>query len=136
MIRNRQRGFGLLEIMVVVVIVGILTTVAVTRYMYMRDRGLVAAAVHDLDLARKMLAYYASDYDRYPPHAASYDELKQQLIDPNGQSYGWMPLANTFTWFSYIVDTNGDYQMRVQVADSKHTILVASPDRIFSDTPS
>jgi prepilin-type N-terminal cleavage/methylation domain-containing protein len=131
--RNAQRGFSLLELMVVVIVVAILTTIAVARYMDMRDRGLVAAAIHDLDLARKMLAYYASDYDHYPLSATTYDELKTQLLDPQGQSYGSMPLANTFQWFSYSLDEHGEYQMRVLVADHRRTTLVATPARIYKE---
>jgi prepilin-type N-terminal cleavage/methylation domain-containing protein len=131
--RNTQKGFSLLELMVVVIVIAILTTIAVGRYMDMRDRGVVAAAIHDLDLARKMLAYYASDYDHYPLSATTYDELKAQLVDPDGNTYGSMPLANTFQWFSYLLDEHGEYQMRVIVADHKHTTLVATPSRIYSE---
>ena len=105
--RKSQQGFSLLELLVAIIIIAILTTIAIARYMDMRDRGVVAAAIHDLDLARKMLGYYASDYDRYPVSATTYDELKAQLIDPEGKPYGSMPLANTFQWFSYSLDVHG-----------------------------
>lgn len=128
--RNRRRGFTLLELMIVVVMVAILASLAIARYMNLQDKGQVAAATYDLDLVRKILAYYATDYSTYPAAAASYEDLKSQMVDPEGRPYGWLPLSYTYTWLSYGLDLNGDYSIRIQVSDRQHTVLVATPEGI------
>ena len=125
-----SRGFTLIELLVVVLIIAVLATMAVTRFYAMRDKSLVAAATFDLDLVRKMLAYYSVDYSSYPPSAADYDDLKTQMVDPTGNSYGRLPVSNTYAWVSYSLDANDNFVLRVQVSDRNRTILIATPDRV------
>ncbi len=131
--RPKQRGFTMAELLIVIVIVAILTSMSVVRYINLRDKSRVAAATYDLDLVRKLLAYYATDYSRYPGAATTYNELQDQLIDPTGQIYGKCPISHTFDWFSYSLDSDSNYVMRVRVQDRNQTILVATPDRIYPE---
>ena len=131
--RPKRAGFTLVELLIAIVIVAILASIAVSRYINLRDKSRVAAATYDLDLVRKLLAYYATDYGRYPSSAATYAELQDQMVDPTGQIYGKCPLSYTFEWFSYALDNDSNYIMRVQVADRAHTVLVATPDRIIPE---
>jgi len=128
--RRWNRGFSLIELLVVVLVIAVLATMAVTRFYAMRDKSIVAAATFDLDLVRKMLAYYSVDYEAYPAAAASYDDLKNQMVDPKGNLYGRLPVSNTYTWFSYSLDANNNFVLRVQVADRNRTILIATPDGV------
>lgn len=128
--RRIGRGFTLLELLIVLLIIAVLSTVAVVRFYAMRDKSMVAAATFDLDLVRKMLAYYAADYSRYPPAAADYNDLKNQMVDPVGNTYGRLPVSNTYTWLSYSLNAKNDYILRVRVANRNHTILEATPDAV------
>ncbi len=127
---KRTRGFTTLEILIVIVIIAILASLTVVRYVNVRDKGRVAAATYDLDSVRKFLAYYSTDYSGFPAAAATYDDLKSQMVDPQGRTYGRLPLSNSFAWLSYTLDEEGNYVVRIQVADHNRTILIATPDGI------
>ncbi|MBI5059011.1 prepilin-type N-terminal cleavage/methylation domain-containing protein [candidate division KSB1 bacterium] len=131
--RGRQRGFSLIEMMIVMMIISLLATMAVARFMHMRDKSQVAAAAYDLDLVRKLLAYYAADWSTYPVAVASYADLQSQLIDADGNSLGELPYSNTFTFLSYALDANSDYIIRVQANDNGSSILRATPDAILRE---
>jgi prepilin-type N-terminal cleavage/methylation domain-containing protein len=128
--RGWGRGFTLIELLVVVLVIAVLASMAVVRFYAMRDKSIVAAATFDLDLVRKMLAYYSVDYSGYPQAAATYDDLKNQMVDPKGNLYGRLPVSNTYTWFSYSLDANNNFVLRVQVADRNRTVLIATPDGV------
>lgn len=128
--RKKRRGFTLVELLIAIVIIGILSSMAISRYMNLQDKSRVAAATFDLDLVRKLLAIYATDYSAYPAAAASYDDLKTQLVDPLGNTYGVIPVSNTFQWNSYQLDANGEYIIQVTVLNRTPTTLVVTPDRI------
>lgn len=130
---KRRRGFTLVELLVVIMVIGILVTLAVSRYINVRDNGLVSAAIYDLDLVRKLLAYYSVDYDMYPETVSSYDDLQSQLVDRNGKSLGELPYSNTFTWLSYALDANGHYIIRIQATDNHQTVIVGTPDAIHRE---
>jgi hypothetical protein len=116
--------------LVVALVIGILAALAVTRYIEVKDKGLVGAAKYDLDLVRKLLAYYAVDYDQYPQVVGSYDDLQAQLVDKEGKSLGELPYSNTFSFLSYSIDGNGQYIVRVQATDHHQTVLIGTPQLI------
>lgn len=131
--QSRHSGFTLIELMVVIVIFGILASLAVARYMNAKDRGYVAAAAYDLDLVRKMLAFYSIDWNSYPSAVGSYEDLQASLVDSDGNSYGRLPHNETFSFLSYELDDEGDYVVRVAATDNPHTILVATPETIVRE---
>ncbi len=132
-IKLRGRGFTILELMIVAVIIGLLAAMAVPRFLEMRNKGHVGAAVYDLDLVRKLLAYYEADWNGYPVGAASYADLQTMLVDADGNSYGELPLSNTFDFVSYVIQPDGSYLVRVAAHDNGSTVLVATPDRIYRE---
>ena len=132
-LRRSRRGFTLVELLVVIMVIGILASLAVARYANFRDKSHVAAATYDLDLVRKLLAYYEVDWNSYPPAAASYQDLQDQLVDSDGNLYGKLPLSNTFEFVSYGVDVDGSFIVRVRAADNGGTILRATPETIIRE---
>lgn len=61
-----QRGFTLIEIMVVIAIIGILATLVVPKIMGRPDEARVTAAKHDLSTISQALKLYRLDIGRYP----------------------------------------------------------------------
>lgn len=131
--RHWRRGFTLMELLVVVMVIGILASLAIARYVNVRDRSHISAATYDLDLVRKLLAYYAADWNTYPPAAATYDELQTQLVDGDGNSLGQLPYPYTFEFLSYRIDANNNFVVRVRARDNGGTVLVATPEAILRE---
>jgi general secretion pathway protein G len=63
---HRSRGFTLIEIMVVVVIIGILAVLIVPRVVGRTDEAKAAAAKHDIAAIMQQLKLYRLDNGRYP----------------------------------------------------------------------
>ena len=63
---RRSRGFTLIEIMVVVVIMGILAALVVPRLMNRADDARVTAARQDISSLMQALKLYRLDNQRYP----------------------------------------------------------------------
>lgn len=65
-LKSRQRGFTLLEIMVVVVIIGILAVLVVPKIISRPDEARVIAAKQDIASLMQALKLYRLDNQRYP----------------------------------------------------------------------
>ena len=96
---RRRRGFTLVEIMVVVVIIGVLATVvtvSVTDYLV---QGKQSAAKAEIAQIANALQLFYMEFDRYPDNDEGLAKLKEKspthpngilqgdLLDPWGQPY-------------------------------------------------
>ncbi len=75
---DRSRGFTLIEIMVVVVILGILATMVVPRVMNRPDQARRIKAENDIQAVKAALELYRLDNFNYPPS----DQGLQSLVTP------------------------------------------------------
>ncbi len=75
---NRQSGFTLIEIMVVVVIIGILASVVVPRIMDNPDKARVAKAKNDIQAIGSALDIYRLDNYVYPTTDQGLEALVSQ----------------------------------------------------------
>jgi general secretion pathway protein G len=87
-----QRGFTLIEIMVVVVIIGILAVLVVPSVLDRPDQARVVAARQDVAGLMQALKLYRLDNGRYPSSAQGLKALVERPTTP--------PLANQ--WRSYL----------------------------------
>jgi general secretion pathway protein G len=88
---NKQRGFTLIEIMVVVVILGILAAIVVPKIMSRPDEARIVKARQDIMAIQSALDLYRLDNGRYPTTdqglAALVELPNSEPIPTNWKSY-------------------------------------------------
>ena len=83
-----QRGFTLIEIMVVVVIIGILSAILAPTVIEKIDRARIEAARTDLRTIEMALKYYRMDNHAYPDTSMGLEAL---VVEPPGSLPNWNP---------------------------------------------
>jgi general secretion pathway protein G len=83
--KKKQRGFTLIEIMVVVVIIGILAAFVVPKIMSRPDEARVIKAKQDIRTIVNQLNLYKLDNYRYP----STDEGIKALVEKPAEAANW-----------------------------------------------
>jgi len=130
---TNQRGFSILELMMVICIIGILSMVAMTEYNKVHNRAYVGAAISDLQVLRKALSMYDAEQGIFPLNAANTPaDLCAMLIDPEGQPYITPPTGENFRVFQYIppgANIYGDYTMRAVCNDHWMTRITISSNQ-------
>ena len=87
--RGRQRGFTLIEIMVVVVIIGLLAAFIVPNVMNRVDEARITKVRGDIQAFETALSMYRLDNARYPSSAQGLRALVQKPDDPTVRN--WKP---------------------------------------------
>ena len=83
-----QRGFTLVELLIVVIILAVLSGIAVPSYMALRNRARVAATENEMKNIATALELYNADNEAYP--AGDINDLKAALEGdgPDGAAGG------------------------------------------------
>lgn len=123
-----QRGYSILELMMVVCVIGVLSMVAMTEYNKVHNRAYVGAALSDLQLLRRALSMYDAEWGVFPMNnAESPAALAALLLDPVGQPYIKPPAGQNFEQFQYQppAELYGDYTIVVICKDHWRTQITA-----------
>jgi general secretion pathway protein G len=113
--RQRQSGFTLVEIMVVVVILAVLGALVVPKLIENVDRARVARAQSDIRAVQTALDLYRLDNFKYPTTEQGLQALVKQPNDPSITNYraeGYLPALPKDPW-------NNPYQYASPGADGK-----------------
>ncbi len=129
-----KKGFTLIELIVVIVIIGILAAIAIPRFMGAQDRARIGAAQADVDAVRKALGLYEIDYSSYvlTADAADYATLVAALVMPAALGGGpYMSLPDGSNWdgknfFSYAGDKD-TYTLVVKAKNNGTTAITGTP---------
>lgn len=85
--KNRCRGFTLLEMMVVVMIIGLLASVVVPNILANKNRANQKKAVTDIVALESALDMYYMDYNHYPTQSDGLQSLVQPSTGSNMGGY-------------------------------------------------
>jgi general secretion pathway protein G len=118
--RHAQRGFTLVELIVVIAIIGVLSTMVIVRFAGKTDQAKVAAAKTQLSQLEGAILDFQGSCNRLPQ---SLDELSTKPADcPNWQEGGYMksktlkdPWGHDFVYHV----TGGDFEIVCLGADGK-----------------
>lgn len=90
-ILNNERGFTLIELMVVVVILGILASVAIPKFANQKDKALEVKTQVDIRIIQNAVDLYFLDYNVYPSNTGvlvNDGYFKDNPLQNNGSNYG------------------------------------------------
>ena len=99
--RSRQRGFTLIEIMVVVVILAVLGALVVPKIIENVDKARVTRAAADIRAIQTALDLYRLDNFKYPTTEQGLQALVTQPVDPTITNYragGYLPTLPKDPW--------------------------------------
>ncbi|WP_422133311.1 type II secretion system major pseudopilin GspG [Endozoicomonas sp. ALD040] len=127
MTRQVQRGFTLIEIMVVVVILGILAAMVAPKILSRPDQAKITVARSDIETLSQALELYRLDNGFYPSTDQGLDALiKKPTIAPEPRNWnpeGYLKKAPVDPWgnaYIYLQPGNhGKYDLYSQGADGR-----------------
>ena len=117
---RNARGFTLIELLIVVAVIGILATLAMTLYGSMQQRARVSKVQADLRSIASAASAFQAHTGALPPDIAS---LTATASNPDGASAGpflnampTLPTGGTPTWgaYAYVSNANGTFTISAQ----------------------
>ncbi len=121
-LNKKEKGFTLVELMVVIIILAVLTGIAIPSYLALRNRARIQATRSEMQNIATALEMYAADNDTYPPAATwSAAIVAGGFMDPVPTTDAWTtPLV-------YVLVSSSSYSLTSWGPDT----VIAAGDNII-----
>lgn len=122
-----SKGFTIVELLIVIVVIGILAAIVIVAYNGVQDRARVSSVKSDLANARKSLMVYNVDNGTYPASTAELTSAKVTISAANNYE-----VRSGFSNYYYCFDiANNDFAIGVRAASSSTaSFYVTSKDGV------
>lgn len=95
-LKNKQGGFTLIELMVVIVIIGILVAIALPNFIGAQDRAKISSVKANMHTFQTIVETYGVDFGGvYPPSVSGLETAAKDTTQ--GTSAYWKEFTNPFT---------------------------------------
>ena len=88
-----NKGFTLIEIMIVIAIIGTLSVIALPNYLRYKNNAMIAVAVTDIRIIEKQISLFAFDNDDQLPDSLNDLTTIGTINDPWGNPYKYLRIA-------------------------------------------
>ena len=118
------QGLTLVEVMIVIVIIGILSSIAIPNYFSSKEKARMAATISEIKMLEKLIVGYNIDHKSYPE---TLDDIGMKTLkDPWGNSYQYLkiegrtkPGVGKFRKDRNLVPVNSDFDLYSKGKDGK-----------------
>ena len=138
---KHNRGFTLIELMIVVTIIGILASISIGSYFQYVDKAQRTVSVSALENMRKLIEGYAIDHSGYPLSIDFIGPAPKNFTCTDQNGVAVMPVVmcdvmkkDLFTIDSY-TQSGGTYIIMSKAIDRNHTIMKLTGDSIVIIPP-
>jgi len=132
---SRRRGFTFIEMLIVMIVIGILTGIAVLRFIDLRNHATATSVIGDLGAIRLGAYNYWADHDAFPPEAAA-GAMPTGLESYMRGNFSFARPQYTLDWENYQGGSGlGGMQVGVLVSSSNSGLMAALARRASGGLP-